>query len=97
MNEGITRHRTAVDTPSKMELQNAWTKRYRSSTKFMLLDTELSQEFYVEVVYIACYLVNRSLSIATECKTPKEVWYNIPSNYYVLRIFGSPVYAHIKN
>eukprot|EP00253_Pinus_taeda_P025110 PITA_25110 len=40
----------------------------------MLSCAGLGQEFWVEAVDTACYLVNRSLSLALEDKTPQEVW-----------------------
>ena len=44
---------------------------------------------------MACYLVNRSPSTAIELKTPEEVWYGSPSDYFRLKIFGCLTYAHV--
>ncbi|KAG8480092.1 hypothetical protein CXB51_025341 [Gossypium anomalum] len=43
------------------------------------------------------FLINRSPSVATEKKTPQEVWSSNPANYSDLKIFGCPAYAHIDN
>lgn len=40
----------------------------------MLSYIGLGKEFLVEVLNMACYLINRSLTSAIEWKTPKEVW-----------------------
>eukprot|EP00253_Pinus_taeda_P012312 PITA_12312 len=40
----------------------------------MLSGVGLGQEFWVEAVDIACYLVNKSPSSALDYKTPQEVW-----------------------
>ena len=46
---------------------------------------------------IACYLINFSLSVAIEKKTPQEVWPGSPATYSDLKIFGCPTYAHVNN
>ncbi|KAG8485911.1 hypothetical protein CXB51_020221 [Gossypium anomalum] len=43
------------------------------------------------------FLINRSLSVAIEKKTPQEVWCGNPANYSDLKIFGCPAYAHVDN
>ncbi|KAG8472449.1 hypothetical protein CXB51_034191 [Gossypium anomalum] len=45
----------------------------------------------------ACFLINRSPSVAIEKKTPQEVWSGNPANYSDLKIFGCPAYAHVNN
>ncbi|WRX24925.1 Reverse transcriptase [Theobroma cacao] len=46
---------------------------------------------------MACYLINRSLSIAIELKTPKKVWSGKPVDYSMLRVFGCPAYALVSD
>ena len=46
---------------------------------------------------IACYLINYSLSVVIEKKTPQEVWPGSPATYSDLKIFGCPAYAHVNN
>lgn len=43
-----------------------------------------------------CYLVNKSPSTTLKFKTSKEVWVGMPTDYKHLRIFGCPVYIHVK-
>ncbi|RVW79759.1 Retrovirus-related Pol polyprotein from transposon TNT 1-94 [Vitis vinifera] len=59
-------------------------------------DTGLSKKFWAEAVNTAAYLVNRSPSTAIDFKTPQEVWSGKPSNYFGLKIFGCPAYAHVS-
>ena len=40
----------------------------------MLSNVGIGQEFWVEAVEIACYLVNQSPTLALIDKTPQEVW-----------------------
>eukprot|EP00253_Pinus_taeda_P035776 PITA_35776 len=49
-------------------------KTLMERARSMLSGVELGQELWVEVVEIACYLVNRSPSSLLEDKTPQEVW-----------------------
>ena len=63
----------------------------------MLSNTKLTNDFWVEVVNIACYLVNRSPSTTLELKTPNEVWSSTPSDYSDLKVFGCPAYCHVND
>ena len=59
----------------------------------MLSNANLGQGLWVEVVSTACYLINRSPSMAIDCKILKEVWIGHPSDYLNLKIFGCEAYA----
>ena len=54
-------------------------KTLKEKVRSMLYNAQLSKSFWVEVVSSACYLINRSPSIALEKKTPQEVWFGSPS------------------
>jgi hypothetical protein len=43
----------------------------------------------------ACYLVNRSPSLALDDKTPHEVWTGNKSSLTHLRVFGCDAYVHV--
>ncbi|KAG8497140.1 hypothetical protein CXB51_008403 [Gossypium anomalum] len=43
------------------------------------------------------FLINRSPSVAIEKKTPQEVWSGNPANYFDLKMFRCPAYAHVDN
>ena len=72
-------------------------KTLLEKTRCMLSNCGLSKDFLAEAINMACYLVNRSPSIAIECKTPVEVWSGAPVDYFNLRVFGCPVYAHVND
>ena len=55
----------------------------------------LGQEFWAEVVGIACYLVNLSLSSALDDKTPHEVWNGKKPSLEHVRVFGCDSYVHV--
>ncbi|GKV29673.1 hypothetical protein SLEP1_g59547 [Rubroshorea leprosula] len=63
----------------------------------MLSNARLSKDFWAEAVNHASYLVNRSPSTAIRLKTPEELWLGSPADYSQLRIFGCPVYAHVRD
>ena len=62
----------------------------------MLFHVNLSKAFWGEVVNTAVYVLNRSLSIAIEFKTPYEKWTGHKSSLKHLRVFGCIAYAHVK-
>ena len=55
----------------------------------------LGQEFWVEVVEIAYYLLNRSPSSMLEDKTPQEAWIGKKPSPSHLRVFGCDAYVHV--
>ena len=61
----------------------------------MLSGTGLGQEFWVEAVETASYLVNRSPSSTLEDKTPHEVWTGKKPSLSHLRVFGCDAYVHV--
>ncbi|KAG8481643.1 hypothetical protein CXB51_026501 [Gossypium anomalum] len=63
----------------------------------MLSNVNLLKSFWAEAASTACFLINRSPSIAIEKKTPQEVWSGNPANYFDLKIFRCPAYAHVDN
>ena len=40
----------------------------------MINNANLQKELWAEAVSTACYLVNRSPSVAIDCQFPEEVW-----------------------
>ena len=53
------------------------------------------QEFWVEAVGTACYLVNRSPSSALDDKTPHKVWTGKKPSLQHLRVFSCDAYVHV--
>ncbi|KAG8503937.1 hypothetical protein CXB51_002266 [Gossypium anomalum] len=72
--EGIVRHLTVRHTPQ----QNGVAERMNRT----IMEKKQPST--------ACFLINRSPSVAIEKKTPQEVWSGNPANYSDLKIFGCP-------
>ena len=66
-------------------------------TKAMLKTTDLAKSFWAEGVNTACYVINRSPSIAINLKTPMEMWTGKPVDYSCLHVFGSPTRLDLKS
>jgi hypothetical protein len=63
----------------------------------MLSNFGLNRCLWAEDASTACYLINRSPSIAIDKKTPIEVWSGSLADYSQLRVFGCTAYAHVDN
>jgi hypothetical protein len=55
----------------------------------------LGHELWLEVVGIACYLVNRSLFSSLVEKTPHEVWIHKKPSLEHFRVFDCDSYVHV--
>jgi hypothetical protein len=63
----------------------------------MLSNASMGNQLWAEAASIACYLINRSPSIAIEKKTPTEVWSGSTSDYSQLKVFRCTAYTHVVN
>jgi hypothetical protein len=61
----------------------------------MLSGVGVGQEFWEEGVDNACYLVNRSPSLALDDMTPHEVWTGNKPSMTHFSFFGCDAYVHI--
>ncbi|OMO73383.1 Integrase, catalytic core [Corchorus capsularis] len=95
--EGIVRHHTVRRTPQQNGVAERMNQTVLQRARCMRLNAGLSKKFWAEAVNIAAYLANRSPSTAIDLKTPQEVWYDKPSDYSALRIFGCPAYVHVND
>ena len=80
---------------SKNRVAERMKKTLMERERSMLSGVRLGQEFWVEAVETACYLVNRSPSSPLEDKTPQEVWTRKKPSLSHLRVFGSDAYVHV--
>eukprot|EP00253_Pinus_taeda_P007730 PITA_07730 len=69
---GTTWQKTTPYTPQKNGVTERMNKTLMERARSMLSGAKLGQGFWVEAVETACYLVNRSPSLALEDKTPQE-------------------------
>eukprot|EP00253_Pinus_taeda_P035047 PITA_35047 len=61
----------------------------------MINNANLQKELWAEAISAACYLVNRSPSVAINCKIPEEFLLGQSCDYSHLRIFSFDAYARI--
>ena len=95
--EGIMRHLTVCHTPQQNGFAERMNRMIMEKVRCMLSNANLSKSFWAKAASTACFLINRSPSVAIEKKTPQEVWSGNLANYSDLRIFGCPAYAHVDN
>eukprot|EP00253_Pinus_taeda_P028289 PITA_28289 len=93
--EGIIRHKTVVYTPQQNGVVEHMNRTLMEKAKSMISNANLQKELWAEAVSTTCYLVNRSPSVAINCKIPKEVWTVQSCDYSHLRIFGCDAYSLI--
>eukprot|EP00253_Pinus_taeda_P002681 PITA_02681 len=92
---GIARKKTTPYTPQQNGVTERLNKTLMERARSMLSGAKLGQEFWVEAVDTACYLVNRSPSSALEDKTPQQVWTGKKPSLSHLRVFGCDAYVHV--
>jgi transposase InsO family protein len=91
----IVRKKTTSYTPHQNGVAKRMNKTQMEKARCMLSGVGLGQEFWVEVVGTACYLVNRSPSPSLYDKTPHEVWTGKKTSLTHLTIFCCEAYVHI--
>ncbi|GKV22644.1 hypothetical protein SLEP1_g32496 [Rubroshorea leprosula] len=96
-NNRIVRHRTVKMTPQQNGVAERMNRTLLERAQCMLSNAGLSKDFWAKAVNHASYLVNRSPSTAIGLNTLEELWLGSPADYSQLRIFGCPVYAHVKD
>ncbi|KAK0602044.1 hypothetical protein LWI29_029846 [Acer saccharum] len=91
--EGIERQFTVTYTPQQNGVAERMNRTLAERIRAMLRTAGLSNSFWAEAAKTACYVINRSPSIAIELKTPMEMWTGKPADYSNLHSFGCPVYV----
>ncbi|KAG8490810.1 hypothetical protein CXB51_014017 [Gossypium anomalum] len=86
--EGIVRHLTVRHTPQQNGVAERMNRTIMEKVRCMLSNANLPKSFWAEAASTACFLINRSPSVAIEKKTPQEVWSGNPANYSDLKILG---------
>ena len=59
------------------------------------LNAGLTKIFWVDVISMAYYLINKSSRAALDGKVVEEVWTSDEVDYSSLRVFGCSAYVHI--
>ena len=92
---GIARQKNTPYTPQQNGVAERMNITLMEKERSMLSGIGLGQEFWVEAVETARYLVNISPSLALEDKTPHEVWTSKKLSLSHLRVFGCDAYVHV--
>ncbi|KAG8477963.1 hypothetical protein CXB51_027628 [Gossypium anomalum] len=95
--EWIIKHLTVRHTPQQNGVAERMNRTIIEKVRCMLSNANLQKSFWAEAASTACFLINRSPSVAIEKKTLQKVWSGNPANYFDLKIFGCPAYAHVDN
>ncbi|KAK0592765.1 hypothetical protein LWI29_024958 [Acer saccharum] len=91
--DGIERQFTVTYTPQQNGVAERMNRTLAERIRAMLRTAGLSNSFWAEAAKTACYVVNRSPSIAIELKTPMEMWTGKPADYSNLHSLGCPMYV----
>ncbi|KAG8490339.1 hypothetical protein CXB51_015583 [Gossypium anomalum] len=70
--EGIVRHLTVRHTPQQNGVTERMNRTIMEKVRCMLSNANLPKSFWAEAASTACFLINRSPSVAIEKKTPQE-------------------------
>ena len=91
--EGIVRHKTKVYTPHQNGAAECMNMTLLERARNILSNANSGKELWEEAFSTACYLINRSPSMAIDCKISEEVWTGHFYDYSNLKIFGCEAYA----
>eukprot|EP00253_Pinus_taeda_P012328 PITA_12328 len=95
--EGIIRYKIIVYTPQQNSVAEYMNQTLIERARSMINNANLQKELWAKAISTACYLVNRSPSVAINCKICEEVWTGQSCDYSHLRIFGCDAYSLIPN
>ncbi|KAH9667565.1 retrovirus-related pol polyprotein from transposon TNT 1-94-like protein [Citrus sinensis] len=89
--EGIQRQFTVAYTPQQNGVAERTNRTLTERIRAVLRTAGLPNSFWAEAAKTACYIVNRSPSIAIGLKTAMEMWTGKPVDYSYLHAFGCPI------
>ena len=92
---GIKRHFTVQKTPQHNGVAKRMNESITERAWCIILNARLEKKFWVKVVSVACYLINRSPRATLDGKVAEEVWIGNEVDYSRLRVFECLAYAHI--
>jgi hypothetical protein len=97
IDSGIQRHLTNPYNPSQNGVSERKNRTLIEFARSMLHTAQLSNMYWAEAVFTACYLQNCSYTSALDNTTPFELWTGIKPNISHLRIFGCKGFSHIPD
>ncbi|KAH9794218.1 hypothetical protein KPL71_004820 [Citrus sinensis] len=91
--ECIQRQFTVAHTPQQNGVAERMNRTLTERIRAMLRTAGLPNLFWAEAAKTACYIVNRSPSIAIGLKTAMEMWTKKPADYSYVHAFECHVYV----
>lgn len=92
---GILHQTSNPYTPQQNGLSERMNRTLVERAKCMMLNADLSKNYWAEAVTTAAYIINRSPTHALSDITPHEVWTGQKPDLSNTRIFGCPAMVHI--
>ena len=88
---------TTSYTPQQNGIAKRKNKTIMEMARSMMKVEDLPNEYWVEGVACAVYILNCSPTKSVKYKVPQEAWSNKKHNVSHLRVFGCIAYAHVLN
>ena len=82
-------------TPELNKLAERMNRTIMERVRSMLSHAKLPKSYWVEALYTAVYLINRSPSVPLKGDVPQRVWTGKDVSYQHLRVFGCLAYMHV--
>ena len=92
---GIQHEKIVPYTPQLNGVAEKMNRTIQERVRCMLFTAKLPKEFWAEAVCTACYLINRSPTLALEGDVPEKVWTGRVVKYTHLRVFGCKAFVHM--
>ena len=97
MVEGISYKPAAPYTQNQNGVSERKIRTVLERARTMLLEARLPEQFWVDAVATAVYILNRSPTKALTGNTPIEAWFGCRPNLSHLRRFGCDAYLHVPD
>jgi hypothetical protein len=92
---GIRRENKVPRTPQENGVSERMNRTIMECARSMRLHASFPLQFWVDVVDIVIYLINRGPSISLDGIIPEEEWTGKEVNYSFLKTFGCEAFFHI--
>lgn len=92
---GIRRWKIVLGTPQENGVSKRMNRTIMEHARSMRLHARLSLHFWVDVVHIYVYLINRGTSNPLGGGIPEEAWMGKRVNYSFMKTFGCEAFVHI--